>query len=77
MSQDDQSYTIGVEEEYQVVHPQTRQLCGSAGQVLDTARKQLGERVQPELQRSQIEVLTPVCKTLQEVRERSCACAGQ
>lgn len=69
MSQDDQSYTIGVEEEYQVVHSQTRELCGSAGQVLDTARKQLGERVQPELQRSQIEVLTPVCKTLQEVRE--------
>ena len=40
-----------------------------AGRVLPAARPQLGDRVQPELYRSQVEANTPVCATLAEVRD--------
>jgi glutamate---cysteine ligase / carboxylate-amine ligase len=40
-----------------------------AGRVLPAARPELGERVQPELYRSMVEMNTPVCSTLGEVRD--------
>jgi len=62
-------YTIGVEEEYQVVDPKTRGLAACAERVLKRARQALGdEEVAPELRASQIEVMSPVCHTLAEVR---------
>jgi glutamate---cysteine ligase / carboxylate-amine ligase len=62
-------YTLGVEEEYQIIDPETRALCPRAGDVLRRARQALGEDwVVPELRASQLEVLTPVCRTLPEVR---------
>jgi carboxylate-amine ligase len=63
------SYTLGVEEEYQIIDPLTRDLSSSAVLLLQEAQKLLGERVQYEMQLSQIEVSTPVCQTLSEVRE--------
>ena len=63
-------YTLGVEEEYQIIDPETRALCPGAEDVMHRARLTLGEeRVVPELRASQLEVLTPVCHTLPEVRE--------
>ncbi|MGB3136093.1 MAG: carboxylate-amine ligase [Nodosilinea sp.] len=62
------TYTLGVEEEYQLVDPGTRELCGRAGRVLAATGDQ-GDRVQPELHRCQIEIATSVCKSLGEVRE--------
>jgi len=62
-------YTIGVEEEYQVIDPKTRGLAACAERVLERARQALGdEEVAPELRASQIEVMSPVCRTLAEVR---------
>src|ERR687894_236129 len=62
-------YTIGVEEEYQVVDPNSRGLAACAERVLGQARQALGdEEVAPELRGSQIEVMSPVCRTLAEVR---------
>ncbi|MBE3559228.1 MAG: carboxylate-amine ligase [Ktedonobacteraceae bacterium] len=63
------TYTIGVEEEYQIIDPTTRDLASSAEYLLPEARKLLGEAVQYELQLSQIEVATPICLTLGEVKE--------
>jgi glutamate---cysteine ligase / carboxylate-amine ligase len=40
-----------------------------AGRVLPEARPELGDRAQPELYRSQVEMNTPVCATLGEVRD--------
>jgi carboxylate-amine ligase len=59
---------LGVEEEYQVVRAGSGELCGRADRVLETAREALGDGVQPELLRSQIEAVTPVCRTLGDVR---------
>jgi glutamate---cysteine ligase / carboxylate-amine ligase len=63
-----ESFTIGVEEEYQIIDPVTRELSSDAAAVLQEARKTLGKEVQHEMQLSQIEVATPICLTLADVR---------
>jgi carboxylate-amine ligase len=62
-------FTFGVEEEYQIVDPATRELKARAHRILPEAREAVGDRVQPELYLSQIEIGTPVCRTLAELRE--------
>jgi carboxylate-amine ligase len=65
--------TIGVEEEYQLVEPGSRELRSTSRQVLAEARRIVAgadgdrDQVQPELYASQIEIGTPVCSTLDEV----------
>ncbi len=66
--------TLGVEEEYQIIDPVTRQLHGQAEAVLTAARETLGEAVQPELHRSQVEIATPVCQNLADVRAKLTYC---
>ena len=61
-------FTIGVEEEYQIINPETRELRPRASRVLPKAREDLGDEVTNEFYQSQIEIGTPVCHTLAEVR---------
>jgi len=64
-----EEYTLGVEEEYQIIDPETRGLSPRGEGVLRRARQTLGEEeVVPELHTSQIEALTPICRTISEVR---------
>lgn len=60
--------TLGVEEEYQIIDPSTRQLGSRSGRVVALARQAVGDDVTGELYQSQIEVGTPVCRTLGEAR---------
>jgi glutamate---cysteine ligase / carboxylate-amine ligase len=70
-----EEFTIGVEEEYQIIDPQTRELCGKADKIIQDARKNLDEDVvQPEMYRSQIEIATSVCHNLAEVRQELIRC---
>ncbi|MEM8556991.1 MAG: carboxylate-amine ligase [Bacteroidota bacterium] len=61
------SLTIGVEEEYQIIDPETRQLRSYITEILDDDRMILGE-IKPELHQSMVEIGTNVCKTPAEVR---------
>ena len=61
------SFTIGIEEEYLLVDPATRDLVRTAPPgLLEACQRQLGERVKPEFLQSQIEVGTAVCRSLDE-----------
>ena len=62
------SPSIGVEEEFQIVHPTTRELRQRAARILPGAQAAAGDEVSNELFLSQIEIGTPVCSTLAEVR---------
>jgi carboxylate-amine ligase len=66
--QPEEEFTIGVEEEYQIIDPQTRDLRPRGSLVLSEAQQRVGHEVQPELYQSQIETGTPVCRTLADVR---------
>ena len=61
------SLTIGVEEEYQIIDPVTRELQSYITQILEDERLVLGQ-VKPELHQSIVEVGTTICHTPQDVR---------
>ncbi len=64
------SLSIGIEEEYQTIDPETRDLRSHIGsEILPKAKLALHEAVKPEMHQSVIEVGTRVCKNIQEARE--------
>ena len=70
-----EEFTIGVEEEYQIINPQTGELCDQAEKIIRDARQTLNEDVvQPEMYRSQIEIATVVCQSLSEVHQEVIRC---
>lgn len=56
------SLTIGIEEEYQIIDPQTRELRSYITEILQDDHLILGE-VKPELHQSIVEIGTRVCQT--------------
>jgi len=61
------SLTLGIEEEYQIIDPETRELRSYITEILDRDHLVLGE-VKPELHQSMVEIGTKVCRTPAEVR---------
>ena len=59
--------TIGIEEEFQLVDPNTRELKSHIEEML-VAGAHLGDQIKPELHRSVVEVGTPVCADIREAR---------
>ncbi len=62
------SLTIGIEEEYQIVDPNTRELRSYISQILEEGRLILLEQIKPELHQSMVEVGSTVCHTPAELR---------
>jgi carboxylate-amine ligase len=61
------SLTIGIEEEYQIIDPATRELRSYITEILKDESLVLGE-IKPELHQSMVEVGTKVCRNPSEVR---------
>ncbi|MDZ4718463.1 MAG: carboxylate-amine ligase [Roseiflexaceae bacterium] len=61
-------FTIGIEEEYQVVDPETRELRSYITQILEKGQMILREQIKPELHQSIVEVGTVPCRTVAEAR---------
>ena len=69
-SYQDPSFTIGIEEEYLLVDPETRNLAEDPpATILEECRKRIGDQVTPEFLRSQIEVGTKICTSIAEAKE--------
>jgi glutamate---cysteine ligase / carboxylate-amine ligase len=62
------SLTIGIEEEYQIIDPETRELRSYITQILQDSTLILREQVKAELHQSMVEVGTEVCRTPAEAR---------
>lgn len=67
----DPSFTIGIEEEYLLVDPETRDLANDPSpEILKECQRLLPQhQVTPEFLRSQIEIGTVVCANITEARE--------
>jgi glutamate---cysteine ligase / carboxylate-amine ligase len=64
------SLTIGIEEEYQIIDPETRELRSFITQFIEHDRVIMVEReIKPELHQSMVELGTPVCVTVAEAHE--------
>lgn len=62
------TFTFGIEEEYHLVDLETRDLAPAPPALMDQLSQRLGDRVAPEMLRSQIEIGTPVCRSFKEAR---------
>ena len=61
--------TLGVEEEYLLVDPVTRDLVADPSpDFMKECKDRLGERVTPEFLKCQVEIGTPVCADITEAR---------
>jgi glutamate---cysteine ligase / carboxylate-amine ligase len=61
------SLTLGIEEEYQIIDPKTRELQSYITQILKEDSVILGQ-IKPELHQSMVEIGTSVCQTPAEAR---------
>ncbi len=61
--------TLGVEEEYQIVDPVTRDLAPHFEALQASGGSLLGEQLKPEMLQSQLEVGTEICRDVVEVRQ--------
>ncbi|MBC8334471.1 MAG: carboxylate-amine ligase [Anaerolineales bacterium] len=62
--------TLGIEEEYQIIHPETRDLHSYVQKLLEEGKLIFPEEeLKPEFMQSQIEVGSQVCRNVREIRE--------
>ena len=63
------SFSLGIEEEYQTIDPESRDLRSHIqSEILPKAKRALREAVKPEMHQAVIEVGTKVCRNIQEAR---------
>ncbi|MEP6708388.1 MAG: glutamate-cysteine ligase family protein, partial [Pyrinomonadaceae bacterium] len=61
-------FTLGIEEEFQIVDPHSRELRSHVSEFLEEGKMILGEQIKPEMIQSMIEVGTGICKNIEEAR---------
>jgi len=62
-------FTLGIEEEYQVIDPGSRDLKPQDQKLVDTANSRIKDVVKAEMHQAVVEIGTPVCKDIVEARE--------
>ncbi len=63
-------FTLGIEEEYQVINPETRELISHDQKLVSRGEALLPDRVKAELHESQVEVDTAICRDIHEADEQ-------
>jgi carboxylate-amine ligase len=60
------AFTLGVEEEYQIIDPETRDLRSHLSKIVDGAKVILNEQVKAEMHQSVVEVGTNICMNVKQ-----------
>src|SRR5262249_37636981 len=55
-------FTLGIEEEFQIIDPETRELRSHIHQILEDGKITLKEQVKPEMHQSVVELGTEICR---------------
>jgi glutamate---cysteine ligase / carboxylate-amine ligase len=66
----DHVFTLGIEEELQLVDPETRELRSHVQQILADGRIILKEQIKPELHQSIVEIGTEICSDARDARQQ-------
>src|ERR1043165_70567 len=84
MSTPNHLYTLGIEEEFAIIDPETRQLRSHIHEILEDGRVTLKEQIKPEMHQSVVELGTEICRDIDdarthvtELRSRLAALAGR
>lgn len=62
-------FTLGIEEEFQTIDPETRELRSHMSKLVDGGKIILQERVKQEMHQAVVEVGTNICHNIQEARD--------
>src|SRR6058998_179272 len=60
------NFTLGVEEEYMVVDPQTRELKSHEQKIVHEGQKIIKDKVKAEMHQAVVEVGTDICQNIDE-----------
>jgi len=70
MSAKEHVFTLGIEEEFQIIDPETRELRSHIQQLLEGSRIILKERIKSEMHQSMVELGTEVCRDTAAARKQ-------
>ena len=70
MSTPDHVFTLGIEEEFQIIDPETRELRSHIQEILGEGTITLKEQIKPEMHQSVVELGTDVCGDMNKAREQ-------
>ncbi|MEA2568474.1 MAG: glutamate---cysteine ligase / carboxylate-amine ligase [Acidobacteriota bacterium] len=73
----DPTFTLGIEEEFQVVDPQTRELKSHIQEMFAEGEKRLKDEIKREMHDPVIEVGTPICRDIAHARREVTRLRGE
>ncbi|MFL6529972.1 MAG: carboxylate-amine ligase [Chthoniobacterales bacterium] len=65
----DHVFTLGIEEEFAIVDPQTRELKSHIQEILEGGKLTLKEQIKPEMHQSVVELGTEICQSIVDARQ--------
>src|SRR3982750_3396293 len=68
MGKKEHTYTLGIEEEFAIVDPQTRELKSHIQEILEGGKITLKEQIKPEMHQSVVELGTEICQSIEHAR---------
>jgi len=63
------TFTLGIEEEFAIVDPETRELRSHIQEILEGGKVLLKEQIKPEMHQSVVELGTEICTSVENARE--------
>src|SRR5947209_14395704 len=71
------SFTLGIEEEFQVIDPESRELKSHIQELFAEGEKRLKDEIKREMHDPVIEVGTPICANVSEARREVTRLRGE
>src|SRR3977135_1341506 len=62
-------FTLGIEEEFAIIDPETRELRSHIQEILEGGKVLLKEQIKPEMPQSVVELGTEICSSIANARE--------
>src|SRR5881296_2626603 len=69
MSAKEHTFTLGIEEEFAIIDPDTRELRSHIQEILEGSKVVLKEQIKPEMHQSVVELGTEICQSIVDARE--------
>src|SRR3954468_6463083 len=68
MAKKNHVFTLGIEEEFAIIDPETRELRSHIQEILEGGKITLKEQVKPEMHQSVVELGTEICQSVEDAR---------
>src|SRR6266576_1334015 len=68
MANKNHTFTLGIEEEFAIIDPETRELRSHIQEILEGGKVTLKEQIKPEMHQSVVELGTEICQSIVDAR---------